>query len=55
MADYEFIGFVEAMDQRWREGRFGDLNFFLAAITQVVDSYRQFTHARVDSFSSGNF
>jgi hypothetical protein len=70
MADYDFIGFVKAMDQCWREGRFEDLHFFLAedvvlvapggkqrvgGSAQAVDSYRQFmTHARVDFFSTEN-
>src|SRR3954451_16939733 len=58
MTDTDFIKFVEDMDRCWREGRFHDLDTFLAddivivapdgktrleGIAAVVESYREFT------------
>ena|ERR1700722_5105778 len=66
----EFISFTERLDRCWMEGRFSDLETFLAkdvvfvapggehrseGLAQAVEGYRQFmSHAQVNRFETND-
>ena len=70
MADSEFLSFTERLDRCWMEGRFADLEAFLAkdvvfvapggeprgeGLAQAIEGYRQFmSHARVNRFETSD-